>query len=143
MINSKTKETKMKNLIRLTLTAVMLFTISSFAAKKDVYFKYPKDGDTVALTFKAKFGVHGMKVKPAGDATDKTSGHLHLIIDGDAAKEGEVIPADATHIHYGKGQLEGDVTLTPGPHSLTLQLADGLHQGYGSDLVKTIHVTAK
>ena len=132
-----------KTLISTAFTFILLLTVSSFGAKKDVFFTYPKDGETVALTFKAKFGVHGMAIKPAGDPDDKKSGHMHVIIDGPAAAEGVVIPADAAHLHYGKGQLEGDITLTPGPHTLTLQLADGLHRGYGSDLVKVIHVTAK
>ncbi len=132
-----------KTLSNLALTVTLLASVSTFAAKKAVFFIYPKDGDTVALTFKAKFGVHGMAVKPAGDPNDKKSGHLHVIIDGKPAAEGAVIPADATHIHFGKGQLEGDITLTPGPHTLTLQLADGLHRGYGADLTQEIHVTAK
>jgi hypothetical protein len=144
MINFIKKEPKMnKVLSTISMTAVLFFTLASFGAKKDVFFVYPKDGDTVALSFKAKFGVHGMAIKPAGDPDDKKSGHMHVIIDGKAAPEGEVIPADPTHLHYGKGQTEGDITLTPGPHTLTLQLADGLHRGYGSDLVKEIHVTAK
>jgi hypothetical protein len=134
-----------KTLSSLSIAALLLvFSSVGFSVvKKGVFFIYPKDGDTVALTFKAKFGVHGMKIKPAGDPNDKTSGHMHIIIDGKAAPEGVVIPADATHLHYGKGQLEGEITLTPGPHTLTLQLADGLHKGYGSDLVKEIHITAK
>jgi len=86
-----------------------------------------------------------MKITPAGqDVDDKTKGHFHIIIDGPAAAEGEVIPADATHLHFGKGQTEsGDITLTPGKHTLTLQFADGLHRAYGADMTKTITLTVK
>jgi hypothetical protein len=38
-----------------------------------------------------------------------------------------VIPKDADHVHLGKGQLEGKIFLTPGEHSLCLQVGDGAH----------------
>jgi hypothetical protein len=37
------------------------------------------------------------------------------------------IPADANHVHFGKGQTETQVTLAPGRHVLQLLLADHLH----------------
>jgi len=117
----------------------------SMAATKAVTFTFPKDGAQVPTTFKAKFKETGMQITPAGkDVDDKTKGHFHLIVDAPAAAEGEVIPADGTHLHFGKGQTEsGDITLTPGKHTLTLQFADGLHRAYGPDLTKTITVTVK
>ena len=57
--------------------------------------------------------------------------------------EGEAIPMDASHLHYGKGQTEADVTLPPGQYELTAQFANGAHQSYGPALSKTIHVTVK
>ena len=48
---------------------------------------------------------------------------------------------DRTHIHFGGGQTEADVELTPGEHTLTLQFANGMHQSYGADWSKTITVT--
>jgi hypothetical protein len=124
----------------------VIFSISSLslASAKSVQFDSPKDGDTVSQHFKAKFSVKGMTVKPAGQALDdKSAGHFHIIVDGPAVAEGTVIPADPSHLHYGKGQTEADLALAPGPHTLTLQLADGLHKAYGSDLTKTIHITVK
>ncbi len=56
---------------------------------------------------------------------------------------GEVIPADDKHLHFGKGQSEAEVKLTPGPHTLTLQFADGAHRSYGPELSKTIKITVK
>ncbi len=41
------------------------------------------------------------------------SGHHHLVIDAPAPGEGEAIPFDATHLHFGKGQTSADVELAP------------------------------
>jgi hypothetical protein len=83
-----------------------------------------------------------MKVAPAGTMTEGT-GHHHLIIDGAAVPKGTVVPADDTHIHYGKGQTEADVKLPPGDHTLTMQFADGAHRSYGPEMSSTIKVHVK
>ncbi|RYZ72141.1 MAG: DUF4399 domain-containing protein, partial [Proteobacteria bacterium] len=70
-------------------------------------------------------------------------GPLLKTIDSPAVELGMVVPADATHIHYGKGQTEDKITLTPGKHTLTLQFANGAHLSYGPGLASTIEVTAK
>jgi hypothetical protein len=106
-----------------------------------VQFLSPKDGATVPATFKVKFGVTGKKIRPAGEAPDeKTSGHHHLLVDKGPIPEGQVIPADETHLHYGKGQTEAEVKLPPGEHTLTMQFADGLHRSYGEKMSATIKV---
>lgn len=115
-----------------------------------VYFKEPKDGAVLPTTFTVKFGVNGMRVKPAGELEVGT-GHHHLIIrpiEKGAKKkfslaEKTVVPTDETHIHYGKGQEEAEITLKPGEYFLTLQFADGAHQSYGLRWAQTIAVTVK
>jgi len=109
-----------------------------------VFFVSPNDNSEVSAQLKVIMGVVGKSVRPAGeDLADQTSGHHHLIIDGKSIAKGEVIPADEKHIHFGKGQTETEVTLTPGPHTLTLQFADGAHRSYGEELSATISVTVK
>ena len=68
-----------------------------------------------------------------------------MIIDGPGAftAPGEVIPMDATHKHYGKGQVEGELELEPGKHKITLQFANALHESYGKEFAKTITVNVK
>jgi hypothetical protein len=83
-----------------------------------------------------------MEVKPAGDMTANT-GHHHLLINATPVKAGEVIPADETHIHFGKGQTETEVKLAPGTYTLSMQFANGLHQSYGPGMSKSIKVTVK
>ena len=123
--------------------AVALFAVSVAAsAQQSVSFVEPVDGATVTSPFKVKFAVSGMEIKPAGDMTANT-GHHHLLINATSVKSGEVVPADETHLHFGKGQTETEVKLPPGTYKLTMQFANGLHQSYGEGMSKTITVHVK
>jgi hypothetical protein len=119
--------------------------MASVAARADApraFFIAPQDGAKVTSPVHLVFGVEGMTIVPAGTVKEGT-GHHHLIIDGGPVAKGEVIPADDTHIHYGKGQTEADLKLSPGEHTLTLQFADGLHRSYGPPMSQTITVHVK
>ena len=107
-----------------------------------VFFVEPAEGGAVTSPFKVGFGVEGMTVHAAGELIDGT-GHHHLVIDGAPVPVGTVVPADDMHIHYGKGQTETQLTLPAGPHTLTLQFADGSHQSYGPDWSTTINITVQ
>jgi hypothetical protein len=86
----------------------------------------PKDGAVVKSPVTVKFGVEGMELVPAG--TDKpNSGHHHLLIDAKLEDYNAPIPADATHIHYGKGQTETQIELKPGKHTLQDVFGDKNH----------------
>ena len=117
-----------------------LSTTWSFAQSID--FIEPKDGDTVSTTFVVKMAVTGMKVAPAGEMTTGT-GHHHLLINARDIEEGQIIPNDNQHKHFGKGQTETEVSLQPGKYKLTLQFADGVHRSYGEKLRKSIDITVK
>jgi hypothetical protein len=58
-------------------------------------------------------------------------------------QKGLVIPADEKSLHFGKGQTEADVKLTPGDHKLTMQFGDGSHRSYGPEMSQTITVHVK
>lgn len=107
-----------------------------------VFFESPKDGDTVSSPLHIVMGVEGIDIKPAG-AVEEGSGHHHIIIGPAGIPEGQVVPADETHIHFGKGQTEADIELEPGSHKLTLQFANGAHTSYGEVLASTITVTVE
>lgn len=108
-----------------------------------VFFKNLKNGETVISPLKVEMDVSGIALDTAGSMMANT-GHHHLLIDaGDSVAMGTVIPKDSTHLHFGKAQTETTVTLTPGKHKLTLQLADGLHRSYGSQLSATVTVNVK
>lgn len=124
-----------KKLARTALVLAGLALGAAFAAglprtpaPKDVelYIISPKDGDTVRSPVTVRFGLRGMGVAPAGIAMENT-GHHHLLIDAPPPPFDQPIPADAHHVHFGKGQTEASVTLAPGKHTLQLLLADHLH----------------
>lgn len=133
----------MKKLFML-VAGLLILASSAQAAEpaKRVYFVEPKNGAVVTSPFKVVFGVSGMAVDPAGEIK-ADSGHHHLLINVGPMKAGEVIPIDDTHLHFGKGQTETEVTLPPGKYKLTMQFANGAHQSYGPKLSKTIKVTVK
>lgn len=107
-----------------------------------VMFVEPADGAEVGTTFAVKMGVEGATVKPAGEVVAGT-GHHHIIVDGEGVPAGTAVAKDETHIHYGDGSTETELTLEPGEHTLTLQFADGMHRSYGPDLSQTITITVK
>ncbi len=127
----------MKNksyLAALTLSLALPFGAAAIAGETPapegakVYFINLKDGDTVKSPVTIEFGLKGMGVAPAGVEKEKT-GHHHLIID--EAIEGEelneAIPADDNHKHFGGGQTETTLELSPGKHTLQLVLGDWSH----------------
>lgn len=128
---------------------VLLFVtcaVSSAAtkSKESVSFKSPKNGANVSSPVKVVMSVTGKKIRKAGeDPDDKTTGHHHLLIDEGPTQEGIVVPADATHLHFGAGQTETELKLTPGKHKLTLQFADGAHRSYGPAMSSTIEINVK
>lgn len=126
----------------LAVVLVALIFVSCGKEEEGVTFGKLKDGDTVSSPLKVTFEVSGKTVKPAGTDEEGT-GHHHLIIDDTFVAAGDGVPADATHIHFGKGQLETTIDLEPGTHTLTLQFADYAHRSFGSKWSKTITVTVE
>jgi Domain of unknown function (DUF4399) len=112
-------------------------------ASQGVWFMEPQNGATVSQTFKVKFGVKGMDVQPADAGQNAGKGHHHVLINLMSKPAGEIIPFDEKHVHFGKGQTEGELKLPPGQYKLTMQFADGFHLSYGKDMAATIEVTVK
>lgn len=110
------------------------------APQAKVFFSEPKDGAEVTSPVKLVFGVEGMEVRPAGELHENT-GHHHVIIGPAGIAEGEAVPKDEKHIHFGKGQTEAEIELPPGEHKLTMQFADGNHMSYGEVMAETITIT--
>jgi len=116
-----------------------------------VFFVNLKDGDTVAAPVTVVFGIEGMVIAPAGAETPN-SGHHHLLVDRAPLGEGPDgagelnanLPADANHIHFGKGQTETVLDLSPGPHTLQLVLGDANHIPHNPPVVSNrITITVK
>ena len=114
-------------------------TMETMAETARVFFQNLNNGDTVTSPVHVEFGVEGMEIMPAGEIVEGT-GHHHIIIDGSPVAKDVVVPADSTHIHFGKGQTAAEVPLSPGTHTLTMQFANGIHQSYGEDMSATVSV---
>ncbi len=91
-----------------------------------VFFITPADGETVSSPVSIEFGIEGMTVVAAGDATPD-SGHHHLIVNAELPEFGLPVPATENYIHFGDGSTSTELTLEPGTHTLQLLLGDYLH----------------
>jgi Domain of unknown function (DUF4399) len=127
-------------LISASFLCALALTGPSFAgetpapADAKVSFANLKDGDEVTSPVTVQFAITGMEIAPAG--TDKpNTGHHHVLLDRvpfgegpDGAEEANAnIPADDNNIHFGKGQTEAKLELTPGKHTLQLVFGDKDH----------------
>lgn len=96
-------------------------------AGAEVYIISPKDGATVPGTFKVQFGLKGMGVAPAGVDVPDTA-HHHLMVDLKEQPDlNAPLPNNDTIRHFGKGQTETEITLSPGRHTLQLIMGDKSH----------------
>jgi hypothetical protein len=98
-------------------------------ADAKVYFVEPQAGAVVSGPVKVVMGVKGIEIAPAGTEKPNT-GHHHILIDADVPT-GEAaqnpLPANDNVKHFGKGQTEATLTLSPGSHTLQLAVGDGNH----------------
>lgn len=140
---------KLKTLLFLGLSVFWFSTYIFSYPRNDVPLQEPsvdflnlKNGDIVTSPFKLVFKITGMDISPAGEFK-VNSGHHHLLINQTFIEQGSTIPADQNHIHFGKGQSETELNLSPGNYKLTLQFADGYHRSYGKALSKTIQIEVK
>ena len=118
----------------LIITALLAVASLAFAQERtpsppgaEVYIISPKNGATVHNPVLVQFGLKGMGIAPAGVKFENT-GHHHLLIDTEApADMNAPLPATDKIVHFGKGQTETTLTLSPGKHTLQLLLADASH----------------
>ena len=112
-------------------------------ASAELYFITPQDGESVGHDVIVRFGLKGMGVAPAGVISPNT-GHHHLLIDVSELPPMDLpIANDASHMHFGGGQTETVLHLTPGDHTLQLLLGDALHVPLDPPVLSkriTIHV---
>lgn len=92
-----------------------------------VYIGWPNDGEVIRSTrFPVWFGLRNIGVAPAGILKPNT-GHHHLLIDTEVPPLDQDIPADKNHRHFGAGQTETTLELSPGRHTLQLIMGDADH----------------
>ena len=91
------------------------------------YIISPANGEVLKSPVKVQFGLRGMGVAPAG-VDLASSGHHHLLIDLEKLPDlTQPLPATSQVRHFGKGQTEVELELSPGEHTLQLLLGNYLH----------------
>eukprot|EP00878_Enallax_costatus_P030429 GHUV01033130.1.p1 GENE.GHUV01033130.1~~GHUV01033130.1.p1 ORF type:complete len:166 (+),score=38.19 GHUV01033130.1:156-653(+) len=79
-----------------------------------VSFSAPSNNTTVSSPVHLEMTVDGMQIRPAADGLIPGTGHFHVFVDvAEQPEEGESIPFDEAHKHYGKGQTAVDIDLAP------------------------------
>jgi len=148
-------EKKMKNAVKflmigsfavitsaMSLVAAQQLEKSDAAENAAVYIVAPANGAVVPSTFTVVFGLTGMGVAPAGIQRENT-GHHHLLIDGEILPNLNM-PLGDNVSHFGGGQTQTTVTLSPGTHTLQLILGDYLHLPHEPPVVsQVVNVTVQ
>lgn len=112
-----------------------LFVAAGAAAqtgKPRVFFVEPKANATVKSPAHLKFGVENYKIAAVPDGTVEKArpgvGHFHVGVDVPCVSDNQtIVKGTPSWVHFGKGDSEIDMQLTPGKHTLALQFADDLH----------------
>ena len=130
-----------KKFILLSIILINSFVLG--ASEYKVYFINLEDGDVVENPVFIQFGLSGKGVAPAGVNKENT-GHHHLLIDVKAIDFSKPIPSSKNHLHFGGGQTETSIELTPGEHELQLVLGDLYHVPHSPPITsKRIKITVK
>ncbi|MGD1867851.1 MAG: DUF4399 domain-containing protein [Phormidesmis sp.] len=110
-------------------------TLSHADKTAQAYIIAPTNGQNVSSEFAVKFGLSGMGVAPAGIDKEGT-GHHHLLIDVDELPPlTEPLAATSQIKHFGGGQTETTLELTPGEHTLQLILGNYTHVPHDNPVI--------
>ena len=138
-----------KSLIVMSISVFFLIAGSALARTPSpegaqVYIISPVNGEMVSNPVTVRFGLKGMGVAPAGIEKQNT-GHHHLLIDTESLPVlDKPLPADSQHKHFGGGQTETTIELSPGKHTLQLILGDKSHIPHNPPVIsKKITITVK
>lgn len=138
------KMTTLRRFLSLLAIALAVTAVQACASPDArVNFTEPQNNATVSRPVKVKWAAQNFRVEPAG-AVNAGAGHLHVMIDTPCLPAGQPVPNDETHKHFGKAQMETELTLTPGNHTLCLQAADGAHVALaGPGMTQQISITVQ
>lgn len=92
-------------------------------------FALPEDSQEAANGIQVQMEAENFTIEPSGEVNEN-AGHWHVLVDADPVAEGETIPSDNQHLHFGDGSEETVLDLEAGEHNLVLQPADGQHRAY-------------
>lgn len=105
-----------------------------------VTFDSPSDGDTVSNPVTIEPNVVGAEIAAAAESGEG-QGHYHVMIDTECLANGDAIPSDDAHVHFGDGSTTLELPeLESGDHTLCLQLGDSEHRAFGAASTIAIEV---
>ncbi len=117
----------MRSVFKVIFISMCMILAASSAQAADVYFISPADGESTCGEFNVQFGLSGMGVTAAGYDAPNT-GHHHLLIDVEELPDLSLpLPKSERVRHFGGGQTEVMIQLSPGTHTLQLVLGNHLH----------------
>lgn len=92
-----------------------------------IWFIQPEQGAGATSPVAFEFGAENINIEPKGEV-HAGAGHHHIGVDTECLPAGELIPEAAPWVHFGDGSAVIEMQLTPGEHTLTIQLGDGEHR---------------
>ena len=99
------------------------------------YIISPQDRSTVSSPFTVQFGLSNMGIAPAGIDRPVT-GHHHLLVDLETLPDLDQALSVTEQIkHFGGGQTEATLELSPGKHTLRLVLGNYAHVPHNPPVV--------
>jgi hypothetical protein len=110
----------------------------------EAYIIWPPDGAVISGgKLWVRMGLRNMGVCPKGIDMPNV-GHHHLLIDTDLPPLDQEIPSDRNHLHYGAGETDARIELSPGKHTLQLLMGDFNHVPHDPPVYsKKITITVK
>jgi hypothetical protein len=98
-----------------------------------VFFVAPRDGEEISVDVPLafEFGMEGFEIGAVPETVEQVRegvGHYHLGVDAECLPAGEIVPQAAPWIHFGDGSNTIEMSLEPGEHTFSVQMADDEHR---------------
>lgn len=98
-----------------------------------VFFVAPQDGEEISVDVPVvfEFGMEHFEIGAVPETVEQVRegvGHYHLGVDADCLPAGEIVPQADPWIHFGDGSNTIEMSLEPGEHRFSVQMADDEHR---------------
>ena len=106
----------------------------SLMAHPRIFFVAPQDGAEISVDVPVvfEFGVENYEIGVVPETVDEARdgvGHYHLGVEATCLPSGQIIETgNPSWIHFGDGSNTIEMSLEPGEHTFSLQLADDEHR---------------
>jgi hypothetical protein len=114
-------------------------------ANPTVRITTPRDGATVrGPQVEVKVTVQNFRLVAGGTEVKSGEGHVHILIDKQVPRAGEVVPQADGYVHLGAAPFDTrTIDLAPGEHTLTAVLGDSTHKVLDPPATHSVKVTVE